>query len=242
MDGQQERGIKRPWLNRWGKSVPRATVDIFGKLDRQTQDQINECARENNIGLGKDLTEKNQNVYGMLDHLGKLGLVLQFLHNMGFSSAVLANEFGMKPGDMKEVLHELGVEKCFKARRSPDAVLSLAHTLDDMGIDYETDRRITYEYKEERYSAFPSFYISSQKVVIFVKNSGHIEKTGRQDMGLRSRGYKVLRFTPEEISRETTRVAFDIETAIQSCKLGKEEKKGLIPPYVIAVPRPDGGQ
>ena len=242
MNEQNERGIGSPWLSRWGKSVPRATVDVFGKLDLQTREQILACAKQNSIELGKDLTEKNQNIYGILDHLGKLGLVLQFLLNTGFSSTVLANEFGMKPGDMKEVLREFGVEKCFRSRRSPDAFLSLARMLDDMGIEYETDRRITYEYKNERYSAFPSFYISSQKVIIFVKNSGHIAKTGRQDMGLRSRKYKVLRLTPEEIMKESVRVAYDIETAIQSCKLGKEEKKGLVPPYVIAVTRPDGGQ
>jgi len=234
-----EKGIERPWLNRWGTTAPRATVDVLEKLDLQTREQIFECAKKNDIKLMKDLSEKNRNVYEMLDHIGKLGLVLQFLLNVGFSPTALANEFGMRPGDMKEVLRDCGVEKCFRARRSPDAFIAMARMLDELGIDYETDRRITYEYKGARYSAFPSFYISSQRIIVFVKNSGHVEKTGRQDVGLRSREYKVLRFSPEEIVKESARVGFDIQTAIQSCKLS-EEKWGAAPSYVFTVPRRDG--
>jgi len=209
---------------------PRATVDIFEKLDRQTQEQVLACAEKNCVALGDNLTEKNNTIYKILDHLGKLGIVLHFLVNSGFCPAALASEFGLDISVIKEAAQQLGVSKCFRSRKTNE-VFSMSRLLGDMNVAYEANRRVTYDYKGIRYSAFPSFYLPEVNVMIFIKNSGHTEKTGRQDAGLRARGYRILRFTPKEVRHELVRVGFDIEAAIQSTMIGKTGA-----PYVLAVP------
>lgn len=228
-----------PWLHRWGRGKPRATIDIFGRLDNQTQEDILACVKENNIRFSEELTERNQQVYSVLEHIGRLGLVLQYVLNAGLNVAELANEFGMSPAEMKETLQRFGVEKCFRMKRRTASApfVAMAQLLEEMGIEYEAGRRVTYNHKGNRYSAFPSFYLMEFDVLIFIKDTNCIEKLGRQDIGLRDKGFKVLRFLPETVANGATKIAFDIETAIQSVKIAEEGKKGGVKSYVIAVPK-----
>jgi len=228
-----------PWLARWGRGKPKATIDIFGRLDTQTQKEILACAEENNLTFSEELTDKNRQIYSILEHIGRLGLVLQYVLNAGLNVAELANEFGMTPAEMKETLQRFGVEKCFRMKRRAVSAsfVALAQLLEEMGIEYETGRRVVYTHKNHRYSAFPSFFILHHEILIFLKDTNCIEKTGRQDIGLRGKGFKVLRFLPDEVTEDPTRISFDIEATIQSLKISEEGRKGQVQSYVIAVPK-----
>lgn len=230
---------EHPWLNRWGRGRPNATFDIFERLDNRTKDEILECAKSNSIKFEEEgLTERNRQVYAILGHIGKLGLALLSLVNAGLNASELANEFGKTPEEMKGVLRELGVDRSFRAKRkSSDAFSTLIQLLDDMGVRYEAGRRITYTHNGRRYSAFPTFFLLEFNILLFIKDSACMEKSGRQDSGLKEKGFRVLRFLPNEVRQELTRVTFDIETAIQSVKLAQDEKNGKTVPFVIAMPK-----
>jgi len=167
--------IDYPWLTRWGRGKPRATIDVLGRLDSETQQFVYAVADENGIRLDPDLTIRNLQVFEILENRGRLGLVLQFLLNVGMNASEIGNEFGMGAVDIP--------------------------------------------------------------VVIFLKDTKSTSKVGRQDKGLRERGYRVLRFVPNDVLGEPTRVAFDIETAIQSVKISEDSKEKRVETYVIAVPK-----
>ena len=66
--------MSSPWLKRWGTSI--ATVDIMGLLDGQTQNEIRKVASSNKIFFEEEFSGKNRQVYEILEHIGKLGIVL----------------------------------------------------------------------------------------------------------------------------------------------------------------------
>jgi len=231
--------IDYPWLTRWGRGKPRATIDVLGRLDSETQQFVYAVADENGIRLDPDLTIRNLQVFEILENRGRLGLVLQFLLNVGMNASEIGNEFGMGAVDMKKTLSDYGVHRCFRHRRksSSDAFVALSQVLDGLGVAHETGRRLTYTYGGRKYSVFPTFLLQDIPVVIFLKDTKSTSKVGRQDKGLRERGYRVLRFVPNDVLGEPTRVAFDIETAIQSVKISEDSKEKRVETYVIAVPK-----
>jgi len=224
---RERSNVSSPWLKRWGTTI--ATVDIMGLLDGQTQNEIRKVASSNGIFFEEEFSGRNRQVYEILEHIGKLGIVLQYLMNIGMTETDLSNEFGKDPKDMADKVSSLGVSVTVRKRGpSTSSFGALGEMLDDMGISYATNRRITYTIGGRRYSVFPSFLLLDYPILIFVKGTKTVEKTGRQDIGLKDRGFKVIRFRPEEVHRDPQKVSYEINSAVQAHQLTETKM-----PYVI---------